>query len=113
MTFAVTDLFPSCMLYYLLLISKEVKDFIVRKIIYLTMLGQMATFYQEPEPCESSDIFMADCMLTYYALVIASSHPAVFDYLTPSRVRPRPVFHTPHYTSRTFCGTILCWWLTG
>ncbi|KAF8230385.1 hypothetical protein L208DRAFT_1476129 [Tricholoma matsutake] len=49
-TFAVKDIFPSCMLYYPLLISKEAKDFIIRKIIYLAMLGQMATFYQEPEP---------------------------------------------------------------
>ncbi|KAF8224838.1 hypothetical protein L208DRAFT_1380933 [Tricholoma matsutake] len=57
-TFTVKDLFPSCVLYYPLLISKEVKDFIIQKVIYLAMLGQMATFYQEPEPHESSDIFM-------------------------------------------------------
>ena len=51
---AAEKLFRSSLLCYPLLISKEVKSYIIRQLIYLALLGNMATYEQQPELCESS-----------------------------------------------------------
>ena len=53
-TLAIMKLLPASALYYLNLMSREVKDYLMQVIVYISLLGQMEDYDQQLAPCVSS-----------------------------------------------------------
>jgi hypothetical protein len=52
LTHAVVNLIPSYILCHPWFHSEQVRDYLVRKHIFVGLLGSLVTYYQQPEPCE-------------------------------------------------------------